>query len=247
MPSIRIISLYGSRPSSCGFCMHNSDLMDPNKQISMGPRDHLSFCACNTAWLAPELLVSIRSQPLSVVFVGKTAIFGTEQQVSMGPRHHLSFCACKTACLALRITSIYVSQTSSVRFVDVKQGLLDQKYKSLWDPDLTCRFVLAKQWLLNQWTSIYVCADLHLWFCGCKTGPNLDQNNKSNYGSQTFTCRFVHAKRRDFSTRVTSLYWLQPSPASSVHEHNSVICTRMTSLYVVPALICGFVHAKQRL
>ena len=32
-----------------------------------------------------------KAQPLSVVFVGKTAIFGPEQQVSMGPRHPLSF------------------------------------------------------------------------------------------------------------------------------------------------------------
>ena len=38
-----------------------------------------------------------KSQPLSVVFAGKTATFGPEQQVSQGPRHSLSFCAYKTA------------------------------------------------------------------------------------------------------------------------------------------------------
>ena len=42
----------------------------------MGPRPHLSLCACKTTRLAPEL------------------------QVSMGPRPHLWFLAFKTAPLA---------------------------------------------------------------------------------------------------------------------------------------------------
>ena len=40
------------------------------------------------------------SQPLSVIFVFKTATFGAELQVFMGPRRDLPFCACKTAYLA---------------------------------------------------------------------------------------------------------------------------------------------------
>ena len=32
-----------------------------------------------------------------------------------------------------------------VWFLDAKQRLLDQKYKSLWVPDLTCDFLFAKQ------------------------------------------------------------------------------------------------------
>ena len=47
------------------------------------------------------------SQPLSLVFVFKTATFGGELQVSMGPTHDLSFCACATACLAsVKLVSI---------------------------------------------------------------------------------------------------------------------------------------------
>ena len=30
-------------------------------------------------------------------------------------------------------------------FLQAKQRLLDQNYKSLWAPDLTCRFMHAKQ------------------------------------------------------------------------------------------------------
>ena len=40
------------------------------------------------------------SQPLSVIFVAKTATFGTDLQVSMVPRPNLCFCVYKTACLA---------------------------------------------------------------------------------------------------------------------------------------------------
>ena len=62
----------------------------------------------------------------------------------MGARHDLSFCACTTACLA---TELLVSMVPSLHlwFLHAKQRLLDKNYKSLWVPDLTCRFVHAKQ------------------------------------------------------------------------------------------------------
>ena len=60
------------------------------------------------------------SHPSSVIYTFKTATLAPELQVSMGPSPHLWFlCA--------------------------KRRLLDQNYKSLWVPDLTCRFVHAKQ------------------------------------------------------------------------------------------------------
>ena len=60
------------------------------------------------------------SHPSSVVFTFKTATLAPELQVSMGPSPHLWF-------------------------LHGKQRLLDQNYKCLWVPDLTCRFVHAKQ------------------------------------------------------------------------------------------------------
>ena len=133
----------------------------------MGPRHDLSFCACTTACLASELLVSMGpsphlcflhakqrhldqtykslripvltcrfvhaiqrnyhqnyciygSHPFCAVFAFKTAPFGAELQVSMGPRPHLWF-------------------------LHAKQRLLDANNKSLWAPDITCRFEHAIQ------------------------------------------------------------------------------------------------------
>ena len=59
---IRITSLYGSQPSSVVFACKTATF-GPEKQISMCPRYHVSFCACNPAWLAPELLVSMGPSP----------------------------------------------------------------------------------------------------------------------------------------------------------------------------------------
>ena len=56
-------------------------------------------------------------------------------------------------------------------FYDAKEVLLDQNYKSLWVPELTCRFVHEKQ------------RDLH-------------QSEKSIL-VPALTCRFVHAKTCD--------------------------------------------------
>ena len=135
--SIWITSLYGSQPSSVLFARKTATF-GQELPVSMGPSPHLSFCACKTAWFAPEYQI-YGSQPLSVVFAYKTATFGAELQVSMDPRHNLSFWACKRACLApellvsmcprshlcfcreysmpsIRITSLYWSQPSCAVF-----------------------------------------------------------------------------------------------------------------------------------
>ena len=115
-------------------------------QVNMGPRHHLSLCACNTAI---RIICLYGSLPLSVVFACKTATFGAELQVSMGPRHDLSFCACKTAWLAPEIL-VSTGPSSHLWFLHAKQYLLDPNNKSLWVPDLTCPFVHAKHCDLRQ-------------------------------------------------------------------------------------------------
>ena len=68
----------------------------------------------------------------------------------MGPRYDRSFCACTTACLASDLL-VRMGPCPHLLFLIAKQRRLVQNYKSLWVPDLTCRFVHAKQrdWHLN--------------------------------------------------------------------------------------------------
>ena len=77
------------------------------------------------------------SQPSSVVFACKTAWLASESLVSMGPSPH-------------------------VWFLDAKQRLMDRNNKSLWVPDVTCRFVLVKQRDLHEndksiWVPALIC------------------------------------------------------------------------------------------
>ena len=96
----------------CGFFRQNNDF-GSEMQVSIGPRSHLSFYACKTAYLAPEFLVS------------------------MDVRTHLSFCACKTACLAPELL-VLTGPSPLLLFLNAKQQLLDQIYKSPWVPDFPC-------------------------------------------------------------------------------------------------------------
>ena len=162
-----ITSLSGSQPSSVVFACKTA-AFGPEIQISMGPRPHLSFCACKTAWFAPEWQVYMGSSPHLWFCACKEATLGPDLQVCMGPRPHLWFwthitaclpqewigytgssphlwfCACKTATLGLEL-QVSLGPRPHLWFLHAKQRLLDQNNMSLWVPEMTCRFVLAKQ------------------------------------------------------------------------------------------------------
>ena len=120
----------------------------------------------------------------------------------MGPRPHLPFCAFKRAPLGSEFY-ISIGPSTPLWFLHANRRLLDQNYKSLWVPVLTCRFVHAKQRDLPQTdTSIWVPARI---------------------------CGFC-MKNSVFWSRITSLYGSQTSPVVLGLE-NSVISIRITGLY----------------
>ena len=86
----------------------------------MGPRPHLWILAHITACLAQVY------------------------QDYMGSSPHLWFCTCNTAALRLEL-QVPVGPRPHMCFFHVKQRLLDQNNKSLWVPDMTCRFVYVQQ------------------------------------------------------------------------------------------------------
>ena len=61
----------------------------------------------------------------------------------MGPRPHLWICACKTSLLPPELI-VSMGPRPHLWFLIAKQRLFVQNYKSLWVPDLTCRFVHEK-------------------------------------------------------------------------------------------------------
>ena len=117
--STRITSLYGSQPLSVVFCIQNSD--------SSTRVTNLYGCQTSPVVLCKEYsVISTRktclygSQPLSVFFACKTATFGAELQTSMG-------------------------HSPNLWFFHAKQRLLETNNKALCVPDITCRFVHAKE------------------------------------------------------------------------------------------------------
>ena len=105
----------------------------------MGPRHNLLFCACKTACLAPELLVSIGPFPHLWFLHAKQGLLGQTYK-SVRVRPHLWFLAHITACLEQDYHH-YMGSSPHLWFCACKQRLLDHTYKSVWVPDLICGFV----------------------------------------------------------------------------------------------------------
>ena len=138
-----ITCLYVSQPSSVVFAFKTAHF-GPELQVSMGPRPHLSFCACKTGSFAPEWLVYMNSSPHLSLCACKTATLGTDLQVCMGPLLHLRFWVLITACLAQEQKD-YIASRPHLWFSHAKQWLLDQNNKSLCFPDKTCHFVHVQE------------------------------------------------------------------------------------------------------
>ena len=164
----KITSLYGAQTSPVVLCMQNSVIwtimtsqyvfqpssvvslanktatLGPDIKVCMGPRPHLWFWAHITACLAQEYQDYMGSSPHLWLCAYKTASLGAELQVSVGSSPHLWLCAYKTASLGAELP-VSVGPRSHLCFFQAKQRLLDQNYKSLLVPDMTCRVVHVQQ------------------------------------------------------------------------------------------------------
>ena len=189
-----ITSLYGSQPSSEVFVCKPATF-GPKLYVSMGPRTHLWFSACKIAWLAPEYTSLYGSQPSSVVFACKTATFRTQITNLYGSQTSaVSFVQAITAWLAPELI-VSIGPSPYLWFLHAKQRLLEQNYKSLWVPDMTCCFVLAKQRNSASELLVSMGPSPHVCFLHAKQRL-LDRNNKSLWFPD-LTCRFMHPKQRD--------------------------------------------------
>ena len=136
----------------------------------MGPRLHLSFCAYKTAWLAPELLVSMGLSPhlwflhaknrdfwtritslyqsltLLVVLCMQNSVIGTWKTSLYGSQPSSVVFSCKTATFGPEL-QVSMGQDLTCCFVHAKQRHLHQNDKSIWVPALICGCVQAKQQL----------------------------------------------------------------------------------------------------
>ena len=160
----------------------------------MGPRHDLSFCACKTAWFAPEWHVYMGSSPHLFYFFMQNSDFMT------------------------RLTSLYASQTSSVVLSTHNSVLSTRINRAYWfhpSPVVLCiqnndfktritsfcwsktpHVVFAcKTTTLRLELQVSVGPRPHMWFLHAKQWL-LDRNYKSLWVLD-ITCRVVQAKQSD--------------------------------------------------
>ena len=114
MPSIRKTSLYVSQPSSVVFECKTAHF-GPELQVFKGTRPHLSFCACNTVYLATELLY-LWVPALICGFCMQNSEFWSRITSLYGSQTSPVILCMYNIVLSIRITSLYGSPPSSVDF-----------------------------------------------------------------------------------------------------------------------------------
>ena len=159
----------------------------------MGPRHHLSFCACNTAWLAPELLVPM-VPTLICGFCIQNSDFWSRITKLYGSQTSPVVLCMQYSVISTGITCLYGSQPLSVVFGCTTATFGAEKQVSMGPRhDLSfCGFKTA--WLASE-LLVSMGPTPHVWFLDAKQRL-LDRNNKSLW-AQDITCRFVDGKQRD--------------------------------------------------
>ena len=109
VPSIRITSVYGFQPSSVVFGCKTATF-GPEQHLSIGPRHHLSFCACKTEWLA---LVLMGPSPFLKILNAKQRLFDQNNKSVWVTALTCGFWL-QNSVFWYRIISLYGSQTSPV-------------------------------------------------------------------------------------------------------------------------------------
>ena len=137
-----ITSLYVSQPSSVVFACKTAHF-GAEFQVSMGPSPHLRFLHTKQLVLAQNYK-SLWDPDLTCPFVqSKRPDLHQNIKSILVPAHFSGFCL-QNSVISIRITSLHGSQPSRVVF-GCKTATLDPNNKSLWVPDITCRFVHAIQ------------------------------------------------------------------------------------------------------
>ena len=182
-----------------------------------------------------------RSQPSSVILCIQNSVFSIRITSLYGSQTSPMVFCIQNSAFSSRIASLYGSQPSSVDFackratfgselqvsmgpsphlwiLHLKQPLLDKNYKSLWVPAITCGFCMQNSDFRTTITSLYGSQTSPMFFA-FKT-KTLAPELQVSIGPSSHL-RFMPAKQRLLDQKYKSPW--------------------------VPAIICGFVHSKQRL
>ena len=159
----------------------------------MGPRHHLSFCACNSAWLAPELLVSM--VPILIWgFCIQNSDFWDRITNLYGSQTSPVVLCMQYSVVSTRITCLYRSQPLSVDFA-CKRATFGAELQVSTGPTHDLSFCACKpEWVASE-SLVSMLPSPHVLFLDAKQRL-LDRNNKSLWVPD-ITCHFVRGKQCD--------------------------------------------------
>ena len=109
----------------------------------MDSSPHVWFCACKSATLAHELLVSVGPSPHLWYLHAKQRLLYEHTSLYGFQTSTVASCI-QNSVISTRITYFYGFQPSSV-VLCIQNSDLRTKIACLWVPDLTCDFLHAKQ------------------------------------------------------------------------------------------------------
>ena len=158
----------------------------------MGPRFHLPFCACNAAWVASELLVSMGPSP-HVWFLHAKQRLWTRITNLYGSQTSPVVLCMQYSVISTRITCLYGSQPLSMVF-----GWTTATFGAELQVSMGPRHDLSVCGCKTAWLTSEVLVSMgpspHVWFLDAKQRL-LDQNNKSLRVPDK-SCRFMHGKQQ---------------------------------------------------
>ena len=168
--SNRITSLYASQHASVVFACKTAPF-GTELHVSVWTRPHLSFCACKTARLAPEWLVSMGPSR----FYMQNSDFWSRITTLYGSQTTPVFFWMQNSVNSIRITSLYGSLPSSEVF-GCKTATFWPELQVSMGPKSHLSFCAWKTaWFALVWL-VYMGSTPHQCFFSCKTatlGPDL--------------------------------------------------------------------------
>ena len=233
--------IYWSQPSSVALCIQNSAFSIRITSLYVSQTSPVDLWMQNIV-LRSRMTLVYWSQPSSVVLYIQNTDFSIRNTSLYGSQPSFVVVCMQNIVISTWITRLHGSQTSPVVLCAQKRWLASELVVSMvpW-PHLS--FCACKtKWLASE-KLVSLGPSHHVWFLHTKQRL-LDQIYKSLW-VPALICGFC-MQNSSFWISITNLYGSQTSPVD-LWMQNSVLRSRMTIVYYVPAFICGFLHSKQRL
>ena len=182
------------------FCECKRATFGSELQLSMGPRPHVcwfenaeqlafSILNCTLVYCVPAFICGFVHSKQRLYASELTGIYGTQPSPLVLCMHN--------SVISTRNTSLHWSQTSPVDLCMQTNVIIIRITSLYWSQTFIIWFIIIQNSGLRDQNCMSLCVpDSHLWFSTLHNSVHYDPELIVVYGSQTFTCSFVHSNLR---------------------------------------------------